>query len=55
MSQNGKIGFGQNINKSHVMFLICWNYFDIVHITVLNMSLALTTHLKMVLEILKSH
>lgn len=55
MPQSGEIGFGQNVNKSHAMFLICWSYFDLVHITVLNVSLALTAHLEMVLEILKGH
>lgn len=55
MPQSGKIGFGQNVDKSHAMFLICWSYFDLVHITVLNVSLALTAHLEMVLEILKGH
>lgn len=53
MSLSGKIGFEQNVDKSHPMFLICWIYFDLVHITVLNVSLASTAHLEMVLEILK--
>lgn len=55
MSLNGRIGFRQDVDESHPMFLICWSYFDLVHITVLNVSLALTARLEMELEILKGH
>lgn len=36
MSQSGMTGFEQNVDKSCSRFLICWSYFDLVHITVLN-------------------
>lgn len=42
MSQSGKTGFGQNDDKSCSRSLICLSYFHLVHITVLNVSLALT-------------
>lgn len=48
-----KSGFGQNVDKSWSRFLICQNYFDLVHITVISVSLALTSHLEMMLVILK--
>jgi len=46
MSQSGKTGFGQNVDKSCSRVLICWSYFDLVHVTVLNASLTLTAHWK---------
>lgn len=55
MSLNGKMGFGQDVDKSHPTFFICWSYFDLVHVPVLNVALALTAHLEMELETLKGH